>query len=252
MSAAETARSEAGRWVGLAGFAQAVRTADPDPVPREVDVTGFDPGEDLTRRARRWGHRFSSFDFEALAGFAAGLAVAEGDAWDDDDPTVATRAFEERRFLFSDRIVHWAVPWADAAGRCHPQVREPAHALRDGLLELGDRMRPAPLLTGGEGLYPPGEDAFGPLDDGSAIETVLGSLHSGVVIFGATARSLFGQEHERWFRQDEVALLRNDLRTLFENAAGRWRTLAEEHPGTARLWRDLAERAVRTATRLST
>ena len=37
--------------------------------------------------------------------------------------------------LTSDRLIHWAVPWLDAAGRCYPSHRHRAHQARDVLLE---------------------------------------------------------------------------------------------------------------------
>jgi hypothetical protein len=252
VSAAGTARAEAELWVGMVDLHEkALRLGDPDPVAREFAVTGFDPSGDLDRRAVRWGHRLDAFDFAELARFAAGLAMAEAEAWDRDDPVVATQAFDDRRFLFSDRIVHWMVPWADVAGRCHPGIRQPALALRDRLLDLGDRMRPAPLISGDEGLYPPGEDAFGPVETEESVEVRLRSLHSGTVVFRATVRSLMGADHSRGLERSEVRLLAADLCTLFEGAAAGWRSLAESHPGTARLWRDLANRAERTARLLT-
>ncbi|MDH4117688.1 MAG: hypothetical protein OEX04_19345 [Acidimicrobiia bacterium] len=146
MSAPSAARTEAEAWAAVATL---VGTG-----PTEGSVVGTQVLADLERRARRWGHRFESAGLGELCLFAAGLAVAEAEAWERDDPTVATRAFEDRRFLASDRIVWWAVPWALAH---QPEVAEI-------LLELGERLRLAPALTGSEGLVPPGEDAFGPVD----------------------------------------------------------------------------------------
>jgi hypothetical protein len=121
----------------------------------EEDVTGFDPIEDLDRRGRWWGHRFDVGGLLEVVSFGVALAMAETDAWQGDDPVVATRAFEDRRFLFSDRLVHWVVPLTF--------VTPDTGQLRDLLLAMGDRLRPAPVLTGTEGLYPPGEDSFGPM-----------------------------------------------------------------------------------------
>jgi hypothetical protein len=249
VSAAATARAEAELWIGIVAGIAAVRLAHPDPGPREVDVTGFDPTNDLNRRAARWGHRLASSDLAELGRYAAALAVTEAEAWERDDAIVATRAFEDRRFLFSDRIVHWGVPWADVVGRCHPPVREPAHEVRDRLLDLGDRLRPAPLMTGDEGLHLPGEDSLGPLPGAISTVEILASLHCGTVIFEATAASLTGGPHPRRFDQEELddVRLRRDLVSLFQVAAARWAVMAESHPGTARLWRDLARRADRTA-----
>ncbi len=106
------------------------------------------------------------------------------------DPGVASRACEDRRFLLSDRLIHWLVPLT--------YVTKGAGPFRDGLLALGDRLRVAPLLTGDEGLHPPGEDSFGPR--GTALHLELGPPQ-------------------------------------------RWMALQKAHPGTARLWRDLAVRA---------
>lgn len=162
------------------------------PAAREVNVTGFDPGEDLNRRGRWWSHRFPSDHLPDVLAFGVALAVAEGQAWDSDDPVVATRAFEDRRFLLSDRLIHWVVPLTFESGG--------ESVIRDVLLGLGDRLRVAPLLTGDEGIHPPGEDSFGSLE--SSLRVELGPP-------------------QRWVR------------------------LQESHPGTARLWRDLAIRARR-------
>lgn len=159
------------------------------PTAREVDVTGFDPRPDLDRRARWWGHRFATPVLPEVLAFGVALAGAEVDAWRADDPVVATRAFADRRFLFGDRLIHWVVPLTYAVG---------ASEIRAEFLGLGDRLRPAPLLSGDEGIHPPGEDSFGLL---------------------------------------EVAL-RVEL-----GPPERWRNLQAAHPGTARLWRDLAVRA---------
>ena len=157
---------------------------------REVDVTGFDPSEDLGRRGRWWSHQFPSVRLPDVVAFGVALAETEVAAWSDDDPIVATRAFEDRRFLFSDRLVHWVVPLTFGI--------EGTDSLRSLLLALGDRLRPAPILTGDEGLHLPGEDSYGPRS--LELEVDLGSPQ-------------------------------------------RWSHLADTHPGTARLWRDLALRA---------
>ena len=172
-------------WQRLLDQAEAVL-----PTAREVTVTGFDPYLDLNRRGRWWSHRFPSDRLPDVVAFGVALAAAEGDAWTADDPVVATRAFEDRRFLLSDRLVHWLVPLT--------YVTEDAGPFREALLALGDRLRVAPLLTGDEGLHPPGEDSFGPLTESLQLEL---------------------------------------------GPPGRWIRLQEEHPGTARLWRDLAARA---------
>lgn len=139
----------------LAAWRRLLELAESElPASREVDVTGFDPRPDLDRRARWWGHRFDSDRLPAVLAFGVALAGAEVEAWTSKDGVVATRAFEDRRFLLSDRLVHWVVPLTFVTA---------AAGLRDELLDLGDRLRPAPLLTGDEGLHPPGEDSYGPL-----------------------------------------------------------------------------------------
>jgi hypothetical protein len=162
------------------------------PDVREMTVTGFDPIEDLNRRGRWWSHRFPSDRLPDVVAFGVALAAAETDAWGSNDPVVATRAFEDRRFLLSDRLIHWVVPLS--------YVTEDADSLRVDVLALGDRLRVAPLLTGDEGLHPPGEDSYGPL--GMVLRVDLGSPE-------------------------------------------RWVGLQQNHPGSARLWRDLAVRARR-------
>lgn len=184
-TAADGARRDLGVWRRMLEQAERVLVD-----AREVDVTGSDPLEDLARRGRWWSHHFPSDRLGDVFAFGVALAEVEVEAWVSDDPVVATRAFEDRRFLFSDRIVHWLVPLTFVvAGSDH---------IRSDLLDLGDRLRPAPLLTGDEGMHPPGEDSFGPLAVGLRVE--LGSPQ-------------------------------------------RWSRLQAEHPGTARLWRDLSRRA---------
>ena len=249
MTAADTARSESDTWIEIHRLADLLASAVTIPLPDERSVTGIDIAEDLARRADRWGYRFPDLGLAEIARFAAALSVMEAEAWQRDDAIVATQAFDDRRFLFSDRVVHWAVPWSDVAGRCHPSLRSEGDRLRDVLLDLGERLRPAPLLTGSEGLHPPGEDSFGPTRPMVGLAAALTSLHCGTVIFEATAQSLTGAAHGRDFTPEELSdpWLRADLASLFENAAARWRRLGEEHPGTERLWRDLARRADATS-----
>jgi hypothetical protein len=161
------------------------------PDAREQDVTGYDPLDDLDRRGRWWNHRFVSARLVEVLAFGVALAEAEAAAWASDDGVVATRAFEDRRFLYSDRLVHWVVPLSFSA----PEAAE----FRNLMLELGDRLRPAPIMTGDEGIHPPGEDAFGPIDSPLVVD------------LGPRVR---------------------------------WERLADSHPGTARLWRDLSRRVV--------
>lgn len=244
MSAADTARDEARRWAAMTAWLDAMASTPMDPAPREAAVTGFDAVPDLARRAARWRHAFPDTDLAHLAAFAAGLAGAEAEAWESHDGSVATKAFDERRFLLMDRIIHWAVPWADTAGRCHPSTRPMAHRIRDELLHLGERLRPAPILSGSEGLHPPGEDSFGPL----AGPPALLALGSGAVLFGVTVEAILGEPRGRRLAEPDLTrAARRDLATHYLNAAARWSTLERTHPGSARLWRDLARRAELTS-----
>lgn len=254
MTAGDTARAEAASWSEIHDLARHLAEAVTDPLPDERAVTGVDVADDLARRADRWGHRMPDTGLAELARFAAALAVTEAEAWERDDAIVATRAFEDRRFLFSDRIVHWAVPWADVAGRCHPDARSHGDRLRDLLLDLGERLRPAPLLTGPEGLHPPGEDAYGPLEGSADLAGSLRSLHCGTVIFDATVWSMTDSTQGRKFHEVQLTEpeLRSNLVALFENAAARWNRMANEQPGTERLWRDLSRRAQVSARLLAT
>jgi hypothetical protein len=218
---------------------------DVPPVEAEV-VVFFDPAEDLGRRAGSWGHRLPDTTLWSLASFGAGLAMAEARAWERDEPHVATRAYADRRFLLGDRILHWSVPWLDAAGRCYPEYRDTAHRGRELLLRLADRLRPAPDLGATAGLTAPGEDTFGPLTLDVPLGDWVRSLWSGAVVLDATVRSLIGGGGEL----DLTGPGRADVAMLFSVAAARWTNMAAAHPGSARLWRDLAARAESTATRL--
>ncbi len=223
-----------------------------DRPPTEASVVRFhDPVDDLVRRGAEWGFDPGSGDLATLCRFAAGLAAAEADAWRGDAPDVALRAYEARRFLLADRILHWAVPWLDAAGRCHPESRPAAHHARDELLALGEEHRAAPRLTGTEGVYPPGEDAYGPVEVPTLPELWLDSLWSGTVLFQATIASLAGvADAPRVLSADRIDRHRDDLVSLYELAAARWRRRSAEYPGSAALWLDLSARAERTAGRL--
>ncbi|NNL27967.1 MAG: hypothetical protein HKO78_06010 [Acidimicrobiia bacterium] len=82
------------------------------------------------------------------------------------------------------------------------------------LLALGEEHRPAPLLSGGEGLFPPGEDSYGPLD-----RRPLDSIWCGALIpEGANPTQ-------------HLAMARK-----------RWDNFVQAYPGTARFWHDLARR----------
>ena len=109
-TASESAHIEAEGWVELAGHWTSEK-------PTESDVVVFhDPSDDLNRRAAAWGYRLPSVDLSALSLFAAALASNEAEAWEEGTLDLATRAYESRRFLLSDRIIHWAVPWLIAVG----------------------------------------------------------------------------------------------------------------------------------------
>ena len=231
-----------GRGGVLEGF------ADTPPIEAAV-VRFFDPTDDLERRGSDWGYQFTNFDLADLARFAAGLAAAEADGWGDGLPDIATRAYADRRFLLSDRLLHWAVPWLDALGRCYPVHRGDAHRSRDVLLDLGDRHRPAPDLAQGEGIYQPGHDAFGPLGV-RPIEVMIGSLWSGAVIMRSTLRSMTGTDLEpEHLRADDIVGFAESLSVYYEAVAARWNRLAADRPGSAALWRDLSTRASATAER---
>ncbi len=228
-SAAEGARDEADLWASLID-------AEPEewddvPATESATVGFFDPTEDLAARTARWSHTLPDTHLGSIAAFAAGLAVAEADAWERDEPHIATRAFEDRRFLVSDRVIHWAVPWLDALAAAYPQLRDRALDQRTVLLELGDRLRPAPALTDTEGTVPDGHDSIGPLDPPGA----LGTVRTGLVMMRPT------RQH---------ATTDTELAELHDSAAARWRGLAWQHKGTEQLWIDLVERAEATAARL--
>lgn len=215
--AAANARAEAGEWALIADLADLL-TQGEDIAPTELIVTGFDPTADLERRTRGWSHTLPDHSLASLARFAAGLAEAEADAWARGDPSVATRAASDRRFLMGDRIVHWAVPWLVSLGVAEPASGPEAVAVVQRLLALGDRHRPAPALVGSEGLFPPGCDSLGTLPDGLDPSTFVNG----------------------WLFADPRAELGPEP---FEAAAALWADLAGAHPGTAQLWKDMASRA---------
>jgi len=252
--AAAAARSEATRWVGLSTEWTPGRHPGlwEDLPPTEASVVRYyQPDQDLERRARHWGYQFAARDISDLCRLGAALALAEADAWDRDEPHIATRAYQDRRFLLGDRLLHWAVPWLDAAARCHPAERPVAEPARLALLGLGDRLRPAPALTTGtEGLFAPGEDSFGPVQEPAELLDFILSVWSGRVVLKATLDSLGGADNGHravprlWLTDPEKRTL---LHYMFQVAAPRWDRVASEHPGSARLWHDLAGRARRTA-----
>lgn len=217
MSAADAARDEAQQWAFVASLADLL-TQGGAIVPTELTITGFDPSADLRRRSQGWSHTLADHSLASLARFGAGLAEAEAGAWERSDPSVATRALSDRRFLLGDRIVHWSVPWLVSFGVAEPASGPEAVAVVERLLALGDRHRPAPALTGPEGMFPPGCDSIGDLPDGLDLTT----FANGWVFADPPAE--FGPEP-------------------FRAAAALWTDLADAHPGTAQLWYDMARRA---------
>jgi hypothetical protein len=258
-NAAGAASAEAVLWADLTQeWAPARHSALWDDLPptEEAVVRFYVPDDDLERRARYWGYEFGERDLADLCRLGAALAKAEATAWRQDEPHIATRAYADRRFLLGDRLLHWAVPWLDAAARCHPPESPVAEPARLTLLELGDRLRPAPVLTDGtEGLFAPGEDSFGPLEPPTALPDFMLSVWSGRVVMKATLDSIGATEQPdravplEWISDPVMSAL---LRVMYEVAAPRWERIAAEHPGSARLWLDLAERAKRTAARIGT
>jgi hypothetical protein len=219
---------------------------DLPPIERLV-IPEVDPGADLARRAQRWGYPMDRGDLSDIALFAAALAQAEGEAWTFADRSVATMAYDDRRFLVSDRLLPWAVPWLRAAARCFPESRRDAEASSRALLDLGERHRPAPHLAGSEGLVPPGHDGFGPLGEEQSLEDRVGSLWGGMVVFDRSIQSLTGRPLAR----RRATIDRNPetvgaIATWYEVAAVRWDRLAAGYPGTARFWMDLSQRSLAT------
>lgn len=249
--AAETAAQEAAIWMEVARSWHPGRQPINDVPPNERAVVGlYDPRSELQRHGRQWGYEFVTADLSDLARFAAALARTESEAWKTDQGHLATRAYQERRFLLGDRVLHWAVPWLDAVARHHPHLSGTASATRDRLLDLADQHRPAPALAGSEGLVVPGFDGYGPIDHDVPFERLLTSVWSGVVLLNSQLSEVFGERFERdrlpptW---DSRAGARATLEAGYTAAADRWDRLALRRPGSAQLWRDLANRARRTA-----
>jgi len=232
--AGPTGEADAGCLPLLREPCEAVPDLWADRSPIEVDIVVFhDPADDLSRRAGEWGHDLPGHDLSSLASFAAGLATAEADGWETGSRDIATRAYEARRFLLADRIIHWAVPWLDTMGRAHDSHTETAHSDRDILLAFGGEMRVAPLTPGREGLHVEGEDSFGPLDHNQRnLPDWIRSVWSGAIVSRTDSSS--------------------DLVGLFEDAASRWSRLVSDHSGSAQLWVDLSGRAARTSQFLRT
>lgn len=221
----------------------------------ERSVVGFfDPTDDLGKRMAAWGYQPGWFDLSDLTRFAAGLAQAESSAWAEGRYHIATRAYAERRFLVGDRVLHWAVPWLLAVARSHVDRREEARTTAERLLALGDALRPAPALSGSEGLVVPGFDGFGPLEPDAPMHDFLMSLWSGsVLLAGDLSRvrhaRLVHRTLDRGWLGDRAT--RSGLIAHYLTEARRWDALAAAHPGTAQLWRDLSNRAASTARRLT-
>lgn len=188
----------------------------------ELALTGFDPSHDLEKRTRRWSHVLVDHSARSLALYAAGLARAESDAWARDEPIIATQALSDRRFLFGDRLVHWVVPWLLPVARGGEALAQTASSIVDRLLALGDRHRPAPALTGSEGLFPPGHDSIGVLTDVVDVTSLLSG----------------------WVFRHEPS---SDPAPMYGAAVQIWRALAVDHAGTSQLWLDLSMRARRSA-----
>lgn len=244
-TASETSLDESRRWTRLAERWLQGRNptiwADRPPTEKSV-VVFFDPVEDLELKARRGGFHLRDNSLPELAGFAADLAATEARHWESGSADLATEAYERRRFLVGDRVIHWAVPWLDAVGRCYPSTRGDAHSDRDFLLGLGDTMRLQPLLAGREGLVIEGEDSYGTVEMIGEVERWLDSLWSGHLILDATWASL---------RSEGAEPTGTELALLYEVAASRWMGVSARHPGTAQLWADLAARASRTSEALA-
>ncbi len=244
-TASEASLEEAGRWGALAERWARSRSAtiwDDRPPTEKAVVVYFDPLEDLRSKAARSGFQLEDASLPALARFASTLAEAEGRHWEAGEADLATRAYEQRRFLVGDRMIHWAVPWLDVVGRCYPETRKSAHADRDFLLEVADEMRVEPVVSGRVGLVIEGEDAFGRIEVADDLDRWLSSLWSGHLMLQATWISLRGGGLEP--SHEELAL-------LYEASEQRWRGVAGLHPGSAQIWLDLADRAVRTAQLLT-
>ena len=253
-TASEAAAAEARFWDSLAVWTGAdFPEVFADTPPTEAAVVRFyDPADDLVRRSEKAGLGFADDSLAGLAGAAAVLARREADAWASDVPDRAMRAYHDRRHLVSDRIVHWAVPWLAAIGRCYPDLRDIAQPHLEGILSIGEEMRLAPGFGAGEGLHLPGEDALGPMDLDVPLRDFLASMWSGLVFTAATVRSMGLGDGGRVLPSgafDDAGIV-SELAMLYEISAARWRGFAERHPGTSALWDAMSARAVRTSHRL--
>lgn len=205
------------------------------PLPTErATIPETDPTADLRLRGDAWGFVFGAADLAELSRFAGALALVEAEAWRSADGSLATRAYADRRFVFGDRILPWAVPWLIAAARDGLSGADRAQTTSRQLLQMADHHRPAPDLAVGEGLHLPGHDGYGPQDQPADLTGRLRSLWGGLAVI------------------DEVGPLPPGPSTAerYGRAAANWVALAEAHPGSARCWLDLAARASRTAAAL--
>ena len=217
------ADNEAAAWERVVTL---VESGFPAGGPTEASVVRFhDPSADLEARAARWGFTPVTDCLDEVARFAGGLALAEARARRDGQADIALAAYVERRRLVGDRLVHWAVPWLLAASA---QPGDDAGTAARLLLEVADRLHPVPATGAVEGLYPPGEDSYGPVDPPVPIDQLLTSVWSGQAAGDTRGCVDRGPDD-------------------FAAAALIWRRLAADHPGTAQLWLDLAARAERSA-----
>ncbi|MDF1597677.1 MAG: hypothetical protein P1T08_16480 [Acidimicrobiia bacterium] len=256
-NASAAAAAEAAEWMAIARawHPGRQRSALVDLPPTEAAVVAlFNPAGELAERAHSWKYEISSGDLSDLARFGAALARAESEAWATDRGHLATRAYQDRRFLLGDRILHWAIPWLDAVAHQYPTAFDDAMTARRALLDLAERLRPAPALSGTEGLVVPGFDGYGPLDMDVPFEQVMLSVWSGAVLLngyltGVFHKPVIGRALPRGW--DTYPGAREALESTYRSAAARWEELALSRPGSAQLWRDLANRARRTAAKLN-
>lgn len=208
-------------------------SGSPSPSERAT-IPEVDPTADLRARGDAWGFVFVTADLAELSRFAGALALAEAAAWRSGEGSRATRAYADRRFLFADRILPWAVPWLIAVAQTGPASADRAQTTSRRLLQMAEKHRPAPELAVGEGLHLPGHDGYGPQEQPTDLSARLRSLWGGLAV-----------------ADDEgVPLQGTSTAERYERAAADWLALAETHPGSARCWRDLAGRASRTADAL--
>lgn len=246
-TASERSAAEADRWSRLAGRwgeESAKGLWDDRPPTERAVIVFYDPVRDLAKRAAGWGYELAGPDLGSLALFAAALARAEAEGWQSGIGDVATRAYEARRFLLADRILHWAVPWLDATGRWYPQFSDSTRDDRDFLLDLADDMRVAPTAPGSEGLVVEGEDSYGRIGRIGDVDRWISSLWSGHLMLSAEWDGI--SDAGRGGPSSEAplgAITGGDLAPLYQAASNRWAEVAERHPGSAQIWTDLAERA---------